>query len=212
MERRGAEDRTGRRIAGVHRAKSIRDHGIGPHGTSDILETLLAQIDELDRDLAANLIVGGRRDADATRFRDALKPRSDVDAVPEDVVALDQDVSEIDPDPEQHPAINGHPFVPFGHHRLHGHRALDRIDHRGKLKQHAVPRGLHEPPTVLRHESIGDRAVFAEGAGGADLVEAHEPRVACDVSGDYRRQSASDPTWLLLHHGARNPLRAMVVL
>ena len=35
---------------------------------------------------------------------------------------------------------------------------------------------------MLLHESIGYLAVFAEGAGRADLVEAHEPRVACDVS------------------------------
>jgi hypothetical protein len=27
------------------------------------------------------------------RLRDALKPRSDVDTVPEDVIALDQDIS-----------------------------------------------------------------------------------------------------------------------
>ena len=156
------------------------------------------KIGELDRDLASNLIVSGRRDADATRLRDALKPRSDVDTVPEDVVALDQDVPEIDPDPEQHPAISRHPFVPLGHHRLHSHRAFDRIDHRGKLKQHAVPRALHEASPVLRHESIGDLAVFAERAGRADLVEAHEPRVARDVSRDYGGEPASDTSWLSL--------------
>jgi len=40
---------------------------------------------------------------------------------------------------------------------------------------------------MLCHESIGDLAVFAESAGGADLIEAHEPRVASHVSGDYCR-------------------------
>ena len=88
---------------------------------------------------------------------------------------------------KQHPAVLRDAFVPLGHHRLHGYCAFDRIDHRGKLKQHAVPRGLHETTPVLRHESIGDHAVFAERAGGADLVEAHEPRVARDVSRDYCR-------------------------
>jgi hypothetical protein len=43
--------------------------------------------------------------------------------------------------------------------------------------------------------------MFSECAGGADLVEAHEPRVARNVSRDYRRQPASDPNWLLLLHG-----------
>ena len=48
---------------------------------------------------------------------------------------------------------------------------------------------------MLRHERIGDRAVFAEGAGGADLIEPHEPRVARHVSRDYGREPASDPGW-----------------
>ena len=92
----------------------------------------------------------------------------------------------------------GTPSFRLGHHRLHSYRALDRIDHRRKLKQHAVPRALHEASPVLCHESIGDRAVFAECAGGADLVEPHEPRVARHVSGDYCGEPASDASWLLL--------------
>ena len=56
--------------------------------------------------------------------------------------------------------------------------ALDGIDDPAKLEQHAVAGGLHEPSAVLRHESLGDRAVFAEGASGTDLVQTHEPRVS----------------------------------
>jgi hypothetical protein len=39
---------------------------------------------------------------------------------------------------------------------------------------------------VFRHESVGNLAVFAERAGRADLVEAHEPRISGHVSGYYR--------------------------
>jgi hypothetical protein len=135
------------------------------------------------------------------RFGNTLQSSSDVDAITENVVALDQDVAEVDPDPKQHTPILRDTFVPLGHHRLHGHRAFDRIDHRRKFEQHAVTRGLHEATTVFRHESVGNLAVFAECAGCADLVEAHEPRVACHVSRDYGRQPASDPNWLLMLHG-----------
>jgi hypothetical protein len=38
---------------------------------------------------------------------------------------------------------------------------------------------------VFRHESVGDRAVFTEGARRTDLVEAHEARVTGNVSRDY---------------------------
>jgi hypothetical protein len=48
---------------------------------------------------------------------------------------------------------------------LHSDRTLDRIDHRGKLKQHTVARGLHEPTAVFCHECVGDLAVFAQCAG-----------------------------------------------
>jgi len=41
--------------------------------------------------------------------------------------------------------------------------------------------------------------------GGADLVEAHEPRVARYVSGDYGCQPASDPAWMRFGHGHAIP-------
>src|SRR5258706_7025096 len=102
---------------------------VDAHWAVDVLQPLLAQIGELDLDFASNLIVRRRRDADTSRLSNALKPRGDVDTVPENVIAFNQDVPEIDADPEQHPAINGHPFVPLVHHRLHGHGTLDRIDY-----------------------------------------------------------------------------------
>src|SRR5258706_15880715 len=160
---------------------------VDAHWAVDVLQPLLAQIGELDLDLASNLIVRRRRNADTSRLSNALKPRSDVDAVPEDVVALDQNVSKVDPDPEQHTPVLRDAFVPLGHHRLHGHGTLDRIYDRGKLKQHAVPSGLHEATPVLCDESVGDGPVFAERAGGTYLVEAHEARVASHVSRDYGR-------------------------
>src|SRR6516165_3432864 len=140
----------------------------------DVLEGLIAKVSELNRDLVAYLIVGGRRDADATRLSDPLKPSRDIDAIAENVVALDQNVTEIDPDPVQHTLVLGDVFVAFRHCRLPRDRTFDRIDHRGKLKQHAIPCGLNETTPVFRHKSISNRAVFAEGAGGADLIEAHE--------------------------------------
>ena len=69
----------------------------------------------------------------------------------------------------------------MSHHRLHSYRALDRIDHRRKLEQHTVPRALHEASPVFLHESIGNLAVFAESAGGANLVETHETAKTGDI-------------------------------
>jgi hypothetical protein len=145
---------------------------------------MLAQISELDCDLSAYLIIGRRRDADTTRFGYTLKPCCNIHAVTENVIALDQDVAEVDPDPVQHTPVLWDALVAFGHHRLHRNRALDRIDHRGKLKQHAVSGSLDETPAMLCHRRIGDGAVFAESARCTDLVEAHEPRVTGYISRD----------------------------
>jgi hypothetical protein len=35
---------------------------------------------------------------------------------------------------------------------------------------------------MLRHEGTSNLAVFAEGAGGADLIETHQPRITRDIS------------------------------
>src|SRR6516225_6182415 len=54
---------------------------------------------------------------------------------------------------------------------------------------------------MFRHEGVGNLAVPAECARGADLIKAHEPRVACHVGCNYSCQPASDTAWLLLLHG-----------
>jgi hypothetical protein len=58
---------------------------------------------------------------------------------------------------------------------------------------------------MLLHESIGHLPVFAEYARSANLVEAHEPRVARDVSRDYGGEPSSDTGRLVLL-GGQNPV------
>jgi hypothetical protein len=60
------------------------------------------------------LAVGVLGDADPTRFGDAFEPGGDVDPVAEDVVALDQDVAEMDADAPFHAAFVGEPRVAVG--------------------------------------------------------------------------------------------------
>jgi hypothetical protein len=57
---------------------------------------LLAHIDELSPDLALDMFVGRRRDANAARFPNALKPRRNVHTIPKDVVRLDNCTADID--------------------------------------------------------------------------------------------------------------------
>src|SRR5262249_61399707 len=60
---------------------------------------------------------------------------------------------------------------------------------------------FRERAVVFGHESFSNSEVLEERTHAANLVEPHEPRVPGYVGGDYRRQPASDPSWLLLLHG-----------
>jgi hypothetical protein len=63
--------------------------------------------------LAANLFVGGRSDADTAGFGDPLKPGRNDDAVPEYIVVIDDDVADMDADAEFDPLVLRHGRIPF---------------------------------------------------------------------------------------------------
>src|SRR5580692_5493022 len=89
-------------VARGNRCNAVWHYRVGPYRMSNVLQVLLAKIRKFDRNLAADLIVGGRRDADAARFGDPFKPRRDIDAVAKNIVVLYQNIAQIDSDPEQH--------------------------------------------------------------------------------------------------------------
>ena len=107
MERRGGESGPAPHAQPCRRARSIPDHSIGPDRAVDVFEVLLAQIVELDPDFSSNVIVGSGRDADAAGLCNALKPCRDVNAVPENVVGLDDHVADVD----SHTESNTRPSV-----------------------------------------------------------------------------------------------------
>src|ERR1700719_4712310 len=90
-----------------------------PDRRDDVLEALLAHIDEDCINFAAHMIERRARDADAARLRDAFEARSDVDAVAKNVVALDKHVTEIDADAEQHALLLADARISLRHKSLY---------------------------------------------------------------------------------------------
>ena len=84
--------------AGGLASLAVQHHFVNADRTADILDMLLAEILKTDRKAVGNLIAHRRGDADAARLRQRFKPRSDVNAVAEDVIVLDDDVAQIDAD------------------------------------------------------------------------------------------------------------------
>ncbi|MFK4696992.1 hypothetical protein ABIF42_002586 [Bradyrhizobium diazoefficiens] len=124
-------------------------HSIDPDRTGNVFEVLLAQIAELNPDLALDLIVGRRRDADAAGLCDALKPRRNIDAVPKNVMRFNNYVADIDAHTESNAPVFHITDCKFMNAGLELHRGSNRLDRARKLGQEPVPGVLHDVATVF---------------------------------------------------------------
>src|SRR4029078_6116146 len=107
---------------------------------------------------------------DATRNAFALDTRSNVDAVAEDVIAVDYDVANIDADAEADLRLHG--LAPLGHPALDSHGAGHGIDRAGELHQHAVACRLEDSPFMFGDRRINDLlSDRLPGRPRTDLVE-----------------------------------------
>src|SRR4029453_8501836 len=88
------------------------------------------------------------RYANPSRRRDLLQTSSDVDAVAEDVVALDDDVPEVDTYAEGNAPVVSYIINAASQGCLHLDRASHRIYHAGELQQQPVAGGLDDAPAV----------------------------------------------------------------
>ena len=192
------DDREARRTLLVRFGSEGRGRGasganldrIDPHRPRDVLQVLLAEIDKIRIDLAAHVVVSCARDRHAAGLANPLQSRRDIDAVAQNVVALDQNVAEIDADAINDALIFGSAGVALDHQPLNRDRAFDGGDDGGKLKQQAVARGLDDTSPELRHNRPRPLAMFAHHPRRPRLVLAHEARVAGNVGGENRGEAA----------------------
>ncbi|HEY6620868.1 MAG TPA: hypothetical protein VIY68_15085 [Steroidobacteraceae bacterium] len=110
----------------------------------DIFYCLLPQVGEGERQLVPDLIIRRARDAYAAGLAERLQAGGNIDAIPEDIVAVYNDVPHIDPDAKHDAPVLSHARIPADHTTLHYDGAPDRIDDTGKLDQRAVACGLDD--------------------------------------------------------------------
>ena len=79
-----------------------------PHRPCDVLELLRADVLEGEIELACGVLLYACRHADAARLGQAFEACGDVDTVAEDVAVLDDNVAQMDADPELDPIICRH--------------------------------------------------------------------------------------------------------
>jgi hypothetical protein len=154
------------------------------NGSGDILQHLLTGVLDIEGHFAADVIDDGLGDADTARLSKSFKPSRDVHAIAVDVVAVDDDVAEVDAHAEFDAGSFRHFCISLGHSVLDLYGAAQGIHDTGKLDKHAIAGRLHDPAAALsdlRVDQLG--AMSLKALKSAFLVATHEPTVAGHVSG-----------------------------
>jgi len=156
----------------------------------DILECLHAHIIEDDIHLSADLPVRVVGNADSTRLRNAFKSRCDIDPVPENVILIDDDVTDVDADAELDPQLPRYVDVVIDHCPLDCYCAARGVDGADEFDQHAVAGGLDNPAAMRGDRSINQRLTKRFQFGQRALfIATHQSTVAGDVCRQHRCQS-----------------------
>ena len=141
-------------LSGRARAGAVAAAGLGAGDRKHVdrprhvLERDLALVLEADIELVAHLIVDLPRDRNAARLGDALDAGSDVDAVAHQIIALHNDVADMDADAQRQ--------FPLRVGLLDCLRRLYRLHGTGKLNQEAVADCLEQPAGVLGDRRLDD--------------------------------------------------------
>ena len=160
------------------------------HRPRDVLERLLSEVDELRLDPSPHMLVRRARNGHATGFGDAFEPRGDVDAVAEDILALDKHIAEMDADPVEDALRLEGAFIAGRHLLLHRQGAFDRRDDGREFDEHPVAHGLEQPPAVRGDDRLSGLSPLAHETCRAGLVLAHHARIADDIGGEDRGKLA----------------------
>ena len=184
---RRPDAKRGRGVAVTASGRGGREDANRPR---DVLQDLLAEVRELDVQASLHVLVGGRGHADAAGRRNGLETSGDVDPVADEVVALDQNVAEVNPHPVTKSAGRRQRLAAARSLGLHGERARDGGDHGREFDQEPVTHGLEHPAAVSGDQRLRGLAALPHRGRRAGFVLAHHPRVADDVGGKDRGKAA----------------------
>src|SRR5205085_11887186 len=112
------------------------------HRLGDVLQVLSTHVGKDEINLAADLPLRVIGNADAAGIRDTLKPRGDVDTVAKNIVVVDDDITDVNPDSEFDPDVLRDVRIARRHAALGLDRATHRVDRAGELHQYSIARCL----------------------------------------------------------------------
>jgi hypothetical protein len=145
---------------------------------------LLASVFKHDVELTSRILLDPARDANAAWLRQGLQACRHVYTVAIDIVAVEDDIADIDADAKLDSLLRFDLAVALGHAALDFYGAAQSADYAGELCQEPVASGLHDPPAMFRYFGIDEVAQMRFQPGkGALLVCAHQPAVTGHIGG-----------------------------
>jgi len=173
------------------------------NGLGDVFQCLLAEIFDRKIELPASLGDDRAGHADAAGFGQPFQPRGDVDAIAKQIIAVEDHVAEIDPDPELDAPVGHLGGIALRHRPLHRDGTAHRIDDAAELDQHPIAGGLDDPAVMLGDLRIDELAAQRlEAFERALLILPHQPRIPRHIGGKYRGKTAFDANSPYRLHGA----------
>jgi hypothetical protein len=139
------------------------------------------------------LVPNNSPEADRTGLGEGFQSGGDVDAVAEQIVAVDHDIANMDADAVLHRLVGRTTGILGSNRPLHRHGALHGIDRAGEVGDDAVAGGVEDAAPMRRDQLIDDGAASLQPGERADLVTRHQPAVAGNVGGKDRGQFSLYP-------------------
>jgi hypothetical protein len=155
---------------------------VGANRFAETLDLLFAERHVADRELRFHLVIGRPGNGDAARPGERLYPVRDIDAVAMDVLTFDDDVPEIDADPEFEPLTRGQGRIHFRLLLLRVDGTAQGVNDTVELDQQAVAHGLDQTAAVfcdLRLEYLLHVALEAEAR--SLLVDLAQAAITNDI-------------------------------
>src|SRR5262245_54664911 len=115
----------------------------------EVLDGLFALVDELDFELVADLVTHHRRTGNAAGPHQPFEPGRQIDAIAVEILAIDDDVPDIDADAEFDLAIIGDPGIAVMHAGLDLDSTARGVEHAAELDEEAVAHYLEDAPAVF---------------------------------------------------------------
>jgi hypothetical protein len=152
---------------------------------SDVLQLPISQVFENETNLVAHLIMYNSAYANPVGVGEAFEARRNVYAIAIDVLAVYNDVAEVDADAELNSLVRRNIRIPILHRALDQHRELDGFDHAWELDQDAIASCLDNAALMLSDLGVYQpSSMRLERRQGLGFVSTHKSAIADHICRD----------------------------